>query len=393
MKKKIGLLWHSFTSDNLGVGALSVSHMALLDRVADELGIELSYKVMGTLGGLDYLGCVAKAPVETLLISPRSVAKNPFSLINAFDGCDLVLDLGEGDSFADIYGQKRYLLFALTKLVALCKGVPLVLSPQTVGPFATAFARVTARHLLKCSVRVFPRDGLSRRYLEEQGVAANCCEAIDLAFSLPFDRGERFSAGTGKLHLGVNPSALLYNGGYQKNNQFGLVFEYRDFITRLLTPLSSRQDVVLHLVPHVISDTVPVEDDYRTALKIQSAFPRCTVAPRFASPVEAKSYISRLDFFVGSRMHATIAAFSSGVPVLPVAYSRKFRGLFDSLDYPWVVDATSEPLDRALERVWLGLERREELAGLVAQGNLLARRKLRGYEDFLREFLGGGHGA
>ena len=46
-----------------------------------------------------------------------------------------------------------------------------------------------------------------------------------------------------------------------------------------------------------------------------------------------------MDFFVGARMHATIGAFSSGVPVVPMAYSRKFNGLFiDTLDYPYICD-------------------------------------------------------
>ena len=46
------------------------------------------------------------------------------------------------------------------------------------------------------------------------------------------------------------------------------------------------------------------EDDYRVALRLADEFPGTTVAPRFADPSAAKSYISGLDFFCGSRMHA-----------------------------------------------------------------------------------------
>ena len=46
---------------------------------------------------------------------------------------------------------------------------------------------------------------------------------------------------------------------------------------------------------------------------------------------EVKWCISKLDWFVGSRMHATIAALSSGVPCAAIAYSRKFRGVFATL--------------------------------------------------------------
>jgi len=72
-------------------------------------------------------------------------------------------------------------------------------------------------------------------------------------------------------------------------------------------------------VSHVISERFVVEDDYRIAQKLAEEFPGTIVAPRFRNSSEAKSYISGLDFFCGSRMHACIAAFSSGVPVVPVA--------------------------------------------------------------------------
>ena len=52
-------------------------------------------------------------------------------------------------------------------------------------------------------------------------------------------------------------------------------------------------------------------------------------------------------------MHATIAAFSSGVPVIPTAYSRKFVGLFNGVGYKNVVDlrelSTQQSVKRTIE--------------------------------------------
>jgi polysaccharide pyruvyl transferase WcaK-like protein len=76
---------------------------------------------------------------------------------------------------------------------------------------------------------------------------------------------------------------------------------------------------------------------------IQREIPECSVAPFFYTPTEAKSYVSGLDMLIGARMHCCIAAYSSGVPVYPLAYSRKFRGLFrDELRYPYGAELTSE---------------------------------------------------
>jgi polysaccharide pyruvyl transferase WcaK-like protein len=46
---------------------------------------------------------------------------------------------------------------------------------------------------------------------------------------------------------------------------------------------------------------------------------------------ELKALIGRCDFFMGSRMHACIAALSQCVPAAGLAYSRKFRGVFASI--------------------------------------------------------------
>ena len=61
-------------------------------------------------------------------------------------------------------------------------------------------------------------------------------------------------------------------------------------------------------------------------------------------------------------MHACIAAFSSGTPVVPVAYSRKFSGLFGMLDYKWMVPVTGTDTDTALAFIHDCLQRRGELA-------------------------------
>ena len=54
------------------------------------------------------------------------------------------------------------------------------------------------------------------------------------------------------------------------------------------------------------------EDDFAANAVLAEEFPKLVTAPRFATPSEAKSYIAGLDFFMGARMHACIAAFSSG---------------------------------------------------------------------------------
>jgi len=48
----IGLLWHSMSSDNLGVGALTMSNLAILEAIADEMDTEVPISMACTASAL-----------------------------------------------------------------------------------------------------------------------------------------------------------------------------------------------------------------------------------------------------------------------------------------------------------------------------------------------------
>src|SRR3546814_5142573 len=68
--------------------------------------------------------------------------------------------------------------------------------------------------------------------------------------------------------------------------------------------------------------------------------------------------MSSLDYLVAGRMHACIAAFSSGTPVMPVAYSRKFSGLFGTLGYDFLLPVRGMDTQAALDFLMEGLGKR-----------------------------------
>ena len=68
-----------------------------------------------------------------------------------------------------------------------------------------------------------------------------------------------------------------------------------------------------------------------------------------------------MDIFIGSRMHSTIAAFSAGVLTIPVSYSRKFEGLFNSLEYEYVINGKTEDSESAFNKTLQYIENRKEL--------------------------------
>lgn len=382
---RILLLWHSLRSGNLGVGALTLGHIEILKRAAAQAGRHLEIDIAGWGRELDYRNACPELGIQ-LHAGRREVFSPSSDLNRIISQADIVLDIGSGDSFSDLYGTRRFWAMSLVRLLVLVRRKPFVFAPQTVGPFKRRYNRWMAQLLLRWSTHVFARDGLSTQALRDLGITQNVTEAIDVAFRLPFQRTSAVGDTT-KMKIGINISALLHHGGYQGSNQFGLAVDYVGFSRRLLSELSDDPNLEVHLIPHVVSTAFKVEDDYLLARTLHDEFPKTVLPPEFRDPMEAKSYISGLDLLIGSRMHATIAAFSSGVPVLPLAYSRKFKGLFESLGYSMIADLTRENEDEIMNRVSHACSHLSDLKGAVKAGNALADEKLLTYENYLTDFL------
>lgn len=385
--KKIGLLWHNYPSENLGVGALSYSHFCLIEEALKTLNLDVGYHVIGMMPSADNeFQKATTRKVSYSQFSIRQIAKNPLKLLDirkAISECFIVFDLSEGDSFTDIYGFKRFLQQSLSKALVINCGKELVLSPQTIGPFNKTYGRIVSNYIIKKASAVFARDEQSYSYLLQKGHKRNSSVVTDLAFALPYNRNKT-QKNQATINVGINISGLLMNGGYNGENQFGLTINYPKLVEGIIEEFSKDSNVRVHLVPHVITDRYEIEDDYRASLSVKNKYPECILAPKFTSPVEAKSYISNLDFFTGARMHATIAAFSSGVPVVPVAYSRKFSGLFGSLGYTNLVDGQSDTTQVAIDTILKSFSERDSLAKEISKSNALAQTKLEIYRSFLK---------
>lgn len=379
----VGLLWHSVNSGNLGIGALTQSQIAIIEAIAAELDLSVRFHVIGWDDRLPPYATAAN--IHAVRLKAADFIPYFGGLHAAVRRCDLVCDIGAGDSFADIYGAKRFIFQAMSKAIVLLADRPLVLSPQTIGPFERPWARRIARRLIRRCRAVVVRDELSLAFVNGLDPAISVINATDVAFRLPYKRPP--SNGDTRSHVGINASALLFHGGYDGNNMFGLAVDYPELIRALLRHFTALPGCQVHLVGHVLTEDEGVEDDRHLAMALAREFPGVIVAPRFDGPSQAKSYIAALDFLCASRMHACIAALSSGVAVLPLAYSRKFGGLFGSLGYPHVADCRTEATTAVVAKAIDTFEKRDFLRSAVAAANDEARRRLAPYEDVLRECL------
>lgn len=378
---RIGLLWHSLNSGNLGVGALTVANQAIARDVAEGMGLKPEFLVMQMRDA----GTHALAPADTeVFVIDRRAITSPRGFWRAVGDVDCVLDIGAGDSFADIYGPRRFFFLWITKMMAIARRVPLVLSPQTIGPFTRPGYKAAGAVAMNRARMVVARDALSRDIAHQMAPRANVSMAVDVAFVLPFE--DRSAArGGAKLRVGINASGLLFHEAETGRNRFGLSYDYAEFTRALLAELSAREDIELFLVPHATSNVDPGDDDGALADRLAAEYRGVTRVPNFTDPSAAKSFISSLDLLVAGRMHACIGAFSSGTPVVPVAYSRKFTGLFDLLGYDEVLPVAGIDQDRALAIVRSAIDRRAELGAKEAAGMKTVQGLLDVYRGGLRD--------
>ena len=376
---KVALIGHDLRNDNLGVGALSVAQADILRKIARRHDLDL--RILFLEGGGPRDQCISGPDISERVVRPL---RRPWQFFSVIRSSDLVIDISGGDSFTDIYGRRRMFQVFLQKFLTHAAGRPLVMAPQTIGPFTGRAGRfLAARTINRCAV-VATRDDRSLAFARALGVTREIVEASDVALRLPYRRPDRPPGGP--VRVGLNVSGLLMGGGYTGKNEFGLKLDYPGLIRGIVKGFLSRGECELHLVGHVIS-TTGREDDYSACKALAAEFPRAIVAPAFATPSEAKSYIAGLDFFMGARMHACIAAFSSGVPVVPMAYSRKFEGLFASLGYLHTVDCTGETADAILEKILAAYEDRQALAGQARTALETGLQRLDRYEDALEALL------
>ncbi|HEV2402223.1 MAG TPA: polysaccharide pyruvyl transferase family protein [Candidatus Sulfotelmatobacter sp.] len=333
---------------------------------------------------------IAEASISRLILSKTLrrafIGRNPW--LEHLQQADLAAAISGGDSFSDIYGIQRLLYVSLPQILVLLLGKPLVLLPQTLGPFKGTLARFTAGWILKRATRIYSRDSAGLRkaagWIGSRLDSAKLRFCYDVAFALEatppavldvvgFEGNSqelRVDYSRESALVGLNVSGLLSLGGYSRNNMFGLILDYNELINDLINFLIEQKSAKVLLIPHVIGEgpecdspaCARIYERLKSRYKGNLGFVRSTY-----NQSEIKYIIGRCSLFIGSRMHACIAAASQNVPVVPMAYSDKFVGVMQTVGIEAnVVDLrrmnkeeSFEIIDRALDN---GVQIRQHLA-------------------------------
>lgn len=294
--------------------------------------------------------------------------------------CDAVLHITGGDSFADIYGRYNY---AVPEFI-MEMNIPLIWLPQTYGPFHLDKTFEVAQKLFDHSSLIATREVDGEKELREQfNITQPVYTTPDVAFIVdalpPKEGGEPFveNVSDDELLIGLNISGLLYLG----QSDFGLQFDFKDLMHAIIEQFMEKPNVKILLVPHVLSKEPITEETIRDFKPVDNGDVSDTVAcemvyrtfkERYPGRIgqlswgygvnETWYYIGRCDFFMGGRMHPCIGASSQCVPVAPISYSKKAKGVLTRLGIgEAVVDPRAQDMATCLKQIDELFEKRDEL--------------------------------
>jgi len=275
--------------------------------------------------------------------------------IPALDDAAAVLSVG-GDTYALDWGIPR--LYTDLNYVVIRKNKPLIIWGASIGPFNQNpdYEDYILNHLKNVN-GLFIREPESIKYLKKNGVQDNIYHVGDPAFVMdPSKPDPDLIPAIEDDAIGMNLSTLM--AGYITN---GDRERWMDIAARLIEELHRRFERPIYLIPHV-TRPVPTDNDYiflKNALqKSNTHNNELHLVPPDLSAAESKWVIGNMSVFLGSRMHANIAALSSCVPTLSLAYSIKAKGInidiFGSNDYclqpeEITVEAITGSLSRIIE--------------------------------------------
>lgn len=162
------------------------------------------------------------------------------------------------------------------------------------------------------------RELITYNALKNAGLK-NVSYCPDTAFSLPAAETALPDHFIPQNTVGINISPLFLN----KSADAELILENLRLVVRDVLSSSSAS---VAFVPHVVwennDDRIPLQKLYQ---EFQSTGRVCLIEDQDARKL--KWIISQCSYFIGARTHATIAAYSTGVPTLALGYSVKSRGI------------------------------------------------------------------
>jgi colanic acid/amylovoran biosynthesis protein len=274
------------------------------------------------------------------------LSKLGMNVHSKYDDYDIVLDLST-DSLNEYYGI-IYPLFSLFQLdlILLCKK-KVIVCPASIGPFKNPLMKRLVCHVLSKTDLVIAREETTLNFLREVGIPENKIHfAADLAFL--FEPISKEHAGEIALSLGIQKGSSPLIGVAPSTEIFRYCFpeisipknkydEYKRLMAETTDFLVEKFGADVLFIPHFVFPNEDIKNDKIASQDIYNQLKNKKHVKLLLDDYradEVKGIIGLCDLFVSCRMHAAIAATSSGVPTVALSFGHKFHSVLGEMIDP-----------------------------------------------------------
>lgn len=279
-------------------------------------------------------------------------------------GADLLIS-GGGSLLQDASGPWTIPYYGGIILAAAARGVPVMIFGQGIGPLRSPISRRMVKHVIERAALVTVRDEGSCELLRGIGVEKEIILTSDPALTLAFDSDD---PGDGDPPVAAGERPLRVGVALRRH---GLTEGLSERLAAALSQLASEHPLQFVFFPMDVAEDVAAAETVAGRM-------RCDVR-LVKEPLDRRrlsALLHGLDFVIGMRLHALIAAALAGVPFASINVDPKLDGVSQQLRMPPLLRMPALPNATVLAATLAAqLCRRDELRRQLAQALPALRRE------------------
>lgn len=277
-----------------------------------------------------------------------------------YEWADVVVSCGGG--FLLTHGFSVMTVQHLVQLkIAFDYQKPVIIYSQSIGPLYNKVIAQWTKEILDKVDKIFVREKISEKLLQEMNVQAPIEVVPDSAFSMDLVQSDFVDEVVDFIKKESNGPLV---GITVRDWKFPEVndsdFHRKKYIKSIqaaIQHLETKYGAKVLLMPQVLGPNA-FNDDRNISREILNGMSntKAQLIDIDFHPRELKYFYSKMDMFIGTRMHSNIFALSSGIPTVAINYEHKTRGIMELLDLKeYVIDIsaiTPEDLIAAADKCW-----------------------------------------
>jgi colanic acid/amylovoran biosynthesis protein len=238
---------------------------------------------------------------------------------------------------------------------------PVVIYSQSIGPFYNNYMQKMAKKVLDRVDKIYIRETNSLKWLEKIDCKNSNIELVpDSAFSMQLESSEKvdnilypFTENNKNI---VGMTVRDWNFPEVEDTEFHRN-KYIESIRKSILHINKTYGAKVLLMPQVLGPN-PFNDDRNISREILKEIDKqyAELLDYDFHPRELKYMYSKMDMFIGTRMHSNIFALSTFVPTVAINYEHKTSGIMKMLELDdFVVDIKDiEPASfiEMIDRCW-----------------------------------------